>query len=239
MMTYFSTHNNNKNNAVSKKKNIMPQYKITLTARGGLSEENIAGLVKYFREKCTHAYIVNEFGESGGNSHLEGIVELAAKKTSNLTRSIKTLYEKMGIEVVPRVTIVVKTVTHLGGAMSYASKELREKGELALLLGWEQTWIQKKIDAVVANKAPKTLLSLGHWVSKRLGPAEIYTWCKAHNCEIHNKQEYREVIVRMGNEQYMFDKGMHKCTLANVMALFGDGSGLGKIVDEECFFLQL
>jgi len=216
----------------------MPFYKITLTGRGGLSSDNVTELVKFFSKKCTHAYIVNEFGESGSNSHLEGVIELPGKKTSNVTRSIGNEYLRMDLEVVPRITIVVKAVTHLDGALSYASKELQGKGVLVLLLGWDKDWITTQTKAVVRHKAPSTLLSMGIWLTKRIAPAQIYKWCQSNGREIYSKMEYREVIVRMGDEGYMFDKGVIKCTYGNVMALFGDGRGLGEIFDDEMRFVM-
>ena len=113
-------------------------YKITLTARGGLTQENIDHLIEYFK-MCKHAYIVNEQGESEENSHLEGIIEFDIKNTSNVTVRIKKQYEKMGVEVVKGVTIVVKSVTHLIGAIIYTSKELEGKGKLSLLRGWKSS----------------------------------------------------------------------------------------------------
>ncbi len=217
----------------------MFKYKVTLTASGGLSADNIDTLVKYFTAKCSNAYLVNEFGESGSNSHLEGVIELKEKKTGNVTRGIASVYKKMDIEVLPRITIVVKSVCHLAGALQYASKELKDQGNVSLLLGWEKTWIQRKVESFVSTKAPTTLLSMGTWVSKRLAPAIIYTWCKAHNCEIRSLSDYRAVCVSMGEEGFMFDKGVHKVTVANVMALFGSGEGHGKVIDDECRFLEL
>lgn len=213
-------------------------YKITLTARGGLTTENIDVLVNYFTKRCTHAYLVNEFGESGENSHLEGVIEILKTKTSNLTRSIANVYFGMDLEVIPRITICVKTCVALAGALSYSSKELRDKGNVVLLLGWEDSWIQQKVKSVARVRAPNTLMKMGTWLGKRLAPAKIYTWCKANNCEVKDLRSYREVCVKMGDEKYMFDRGIHKCTYANVMALFGDGRGIGKIIDDECRFLQ-
>jgi len=217
----------------------MPFFKVTLTARDGLTDENVAALVKFFTKRCKHAYLVNEFGEAGGNSHLEGVVELSSKKTSNVTRSLITVYENNGIEVSQPHTIMVKSCYHLQGCLQYASKEIKELGRVVLLLGWEQSWIQDKTQNIANNTAPKTLKQMGTWIGKRIGPAQIYTWCVANNRRITNIREYREVCVSMGEEQFMFDRGIHKCTYSNVMALFNDGRGIGEIIDDECRFLNL
>ncbi len=217
----------------------MPFFKITLTAAGGLSAKNVQELVKYFTKKCKHAYIVNEFGESGANSHMEGIIEFPGKRTDNVTRAISTQYKRLGIDVVARITINVKSVFSLQGCLSYASKELKNNGKVVLLLGWEESWIQTKVGNVSRNISPTTLLSMGTWVNKRIGPAQIYKWCQTNNRRIRNLREYREVCVSMGDNQYMFDRGIHKCTYANVMALFKDGCGVGEIIDDECRFLML
>ncbi len=217
----------------------MPFYKITLTRSGGLTDENVENLIKYFTKQCKHAYLVNEYGESGSNSHIEGVVEFDTEKTFNVTRAISNVYLKLGIEVIPGITMVVKSVYSLQGCLSYASKELREKGHVVLLIGWEESWIKNKTKLIGKRKSPTTLLGLGKWVTKRTAPAEIYTWCQTNNRKIACLRAYREVLVSMGEEQYMFDKGIHKCTYANVMSLFEDGSGIGQIIDDECRFLML
>jgi len=217
----------------------MPFFKVTLTARDGLTADQISKLVESFTAKCNHAYLVHELGEAGSNSHLEGVLEWSTNKTSNVTRAIRTLYNSIEIEVNQPYTIMVKSVYSLQGCLSYASKELNEKGTVVLLQGWEESWIKQKTNSVAMNKAPKTLKQIGQWIGKRIGPAQIYTWCEANNRRITNLREYREVCVSMAENQYMFDRGIHKSPYANVMALFKDGRGVGEVIDDECRFLML
>ncbi len=212
-------------------------YKITLTARNGLSEEQVKLIGENFA-KCEHAYLVNEFGEDGGNSHIEGVIELESKKTSNVTRSLKSLYNKLDIEVVPWISIKVKACTHLAGAISYATKELEGEGRVILLNGWKETWIDRQVKASAEKKASSHLMKMGTWVTKRMGPPIIFNFCKANNMRITNLKEYREVIVEMGDKQYMFDKGIHVCCYANVLALFGSGAGHRQVMDQEFRFME-
>ncbi len=212
-------------------------YKITLTARGGLTEENIAHLVDYFKI-CKHAYIVNEFGDSGGNSHLEGIIEFDTKNTSNVTVRIKGQYEKMGVEVVRGVTICVKAVTHLVGAIIYASDELQKNGRLVLQRGWKDSWISQQIKDNVKNIPHKLLKKQGTRVTAGTGPALIKEWCVANNMHIYYKGDYLEVIQSMGDEGYMFGRGLHSGLLADVRALFGDGAGGKHQAESELRFID-
>ncbi len=218
-------------------RNTIMFYKVTLTARAGLTEGQVESIGKHF-SPCTHAYLVHEYGADGSNSHIEGVIELDAKKTSNVTRSIKTLYDKLDIEVVPFITIKVKAVTHLGGAISYAMKELQDEGKVILLRGWKDTWIQKQFKEQVKKQSSAPLLKMGTWVTKRMGPAIIFEFCRAENLRIRSLADYREVIIKMGDKQYMFDKGIHVCCYANVLALMGDGSGHRQVMDQEFRFME-
>lgn len=214
-------------------------YKVTLTARGGLSQKNIEHLVSYFKI-CKHAYLVNEHGEAGGNSHLEGIVEFDTKNTSNVTVRIQKQYEKMEVEVVKGVTICVKVVTHLVGAIIYASDELQriEDSKLVLLRGWKESWISEQIKDNVKNIPHKLLRKQGTRVTAGTGAALIREWCLANNMQIKYKEDYLEVIDRMGDEAYMFGKGLHIGLFADVCALFLDGSGGRKVAESELRFID-
>ena len=72
-------------------------YKITVTCAGGLSEHNVKEIAKYFAP-CNHAYVVNEFGELGSNSHLEVVAEFDTECTSNITERMRKLYVKLEID---------------------------------------------------------------------------------------------------------------------------------------------
>lgn len=131
-------------------------YKITLTSRGGLKPHELNTIAEHFK-KCRNAYLVNEYGDSGTNSHVEGVVEMDTENTSNVTCGIKRCYEKIGIEVIPFITIQVKKATHMIGALIYASKEVRGNGQVILLKGWEQSFIDKLVKENVARIPYKML----------------------------------------------------------------------------------
>ncbi len=204
-------------------------YKITLTASGGLGDTQIGAFRKYF-EPCKHAYLVNEFGESKMNSHLEGIVEFDTEKTSNVTDRIKLVYKKLEIEVIPKVTFRVKRVSHLIGALIYVSKELRESGKVVLLKGWESSWIDQQIKDNVKSIPYKMLIKKGTRVSQNTGGAIVYEWCIAHNMQVTNKEELFKVVKLMGDEGFLFGSIRPLGIYQDVCALFGDG-----VATEECF----
>ncbi len=122
----------------------MVHYKITLTASGGLQEEELAKIQSYFQKNCSQAYVVNEQGDSGGNSHVEAIASFETTSTSNVTNRMKTLYGIMGMEVSP-YSIRCKKVTHLAGAIIYANKETKKDGKVLVLKGWTSSFIDQQV----------------------------------------------------------------------------------------------
>ncbi len=205
-------------------------YKVTLTCRGGFTVGQVVHIIKYF-DKCKHAYVVNEFGERGVNSHLEGIIEFDTKTTSNVTERIKRVYNMLEIDVVDEVTIKVKKVTHLNGAIIYASKELSVSSNVVLLKGWNQTWIDKMIKENVKDIPYKMLKKLGTRLTQKTGPAMIYEWCIANNMRVESKADYLKVTKLMCKQQYLFgccrDTGLWR----DVCSLFQSGHA-GELIAE-------
>jgi len=197
-------------------------YAVTLTARDGLTDENILIIGEYFKQ-CRHAYLINEQGDSGSNSHVEGVVEFETDITSNISKRLKTLYVRLKIEVVKGITFRVRKATEYIGCIIYASKELQASGKLVLLKGWSQTWIDKAIKDNVKKIPHKMLAKAGTRVYQKTGPALIYEWCIANNMHIETKFQYLKVIRYMGNQNYMFGSTRHVGLFQDVCALFGDG----------------
>jgi len=211
-------------------------YKITLTSSGGLNSENISQIKNYF-SGCNHVYLTNEFGESGLNSHVEGIVEYETEHTANVTIRCRKLYAKMGLDVSSH-SIRVKKVTHLVGAIIYATKELQEAGELLVLKGWKQSWIDKTIKDNVKNISFKVLKKKGTRLTQNTGAAVIHEWCLANNCRIEGKTDLIEVVKRMASEGYLFGSLKPKGILADVCALFGDGRAAAEFFANELHFIE-
>lgn len=210
-------------------------YHVTLTSSGGLNEHQISDIRNYFLQ-CRHVFLVNEFGESLQNSHCEGIVEFDTEHTANVTNRCKSLYSQMGVEV-SDYSIRVKKVTHLDGAIIYANKELKLKGELILLKGWEQTWIDKTVKEGVKNIPHKMLTKKGTRVTQNTGGALIHEWCLANNCRITSKEDLIEVVRLMGDQRYLFGSIRPKGIFADVCALFGDGRAASSLFASELQWL--
>jgi len=213
-------------------------YKVTLTASGGLSVAHIDEIRNYILDNCNHAYIVNEFGDSGLNSHLEGVVEFTTNTTSNVTDRFVRLFETLKIEVVKNITIKVRRATNIAGALIYASKELHDKGNLVLLKGWESTWIDKQLKENVKNIPYSILKKKGIRVSQTYGPALIQEWCLANNMQIIYKNDYLEVIDRMGDEGYMFGTCRHLGLFQDVCSLFHVGRAARNSAESELRFVD-
>ncbi len=210
-------------------------FKVTLTTTGGLSKPNLVEIKKYFSQ-CTHAYLTVEYGANGDNCHVEGCVEFSTVNTSNVTNRMKTLYCTMGLEWGP-FAVKVKKATHLIGAIIYASKEIKEKGELLLLKGWKQSWIDQQIKDNVKSIPHKMLKSKGTRVTQNTGGALMYEYAVANNMRVRNKAEYLEVVEQMGNQNYLFGAIRHKGVFQDVCALFGDGSAAAACAEAELHWL--
>lgn len=213
-------------------------YKITLTTTGGFTEEQVQGFEQYFDE-LKHAFVTNEFGASGGNSHIEGVIERDTVKTNNVTIWIKSLYKKLNIEVFPN-SIRVKSVTHLVGAIIYTNKEIadaKENAEVICLKGWTQSWIDKTVKDNVKNISFKELKTKGTRITQGTGGALMFEWCKANNMRVLCKRNYLDVVKAMAKEGYMFGSSRHVGLYQDVCALFGEGNAACDAAENALAFL--
>lgn len=214
-------------------------YKITLTCSGGFTEENLIPFKQAF-SLLENSYVVNEFGESGQNSHLEGIVEYSSEKTSNIKARIKTLYSRAGVEVVSGISIRIKQVTHLVGALIYVSKELKcpeNPAKILVLKGWNQSWIDKQVKDNVKNIPHKMLTKKGHRVTQNTGGALMYEWCLANNKRITNKFDMIQVGKDMASQGYLFGSIRVTGLYQDVLSLFGSGDAVESVWENELRFL--
>jgi len=211
-------------------------YKITLTASGGIPKSQCVELAKYF-SVCEHAYVVNEFGESGGNSHLEIIAEFSTETTSNVTERMRVLYVRLKIPFVRGVSVRVKKATHLIGALIYASKELKESGVVLLLNGWESSWIDKQCRENIKSIPFKMLSKQGVRLTQNTAGARMYEFAKSINRRVVDMQSYREVAVLMAENQYLWGSVRHVSILQDVTALFKSGESVGMAIDSAFRFL--
>ncbi len=212
-------------------------YKITLTASGGLKEVDIQTIHDYF-SRCNTAYLVNEFGESGSNSHVEGLVEFDTEKTSNVTERLKVLYKRMDIDVVPLITFKVKRATHLIGALIYARKELGKGGKLVLRRGWSENWISDQVRHNVKDIPWKMIKRHGFRLTQNAAAGIMFEYCKANNMAVHRLDDFLEVIRCMADEQFMFGSIRCQGLFSDITALFKDGSGAVQVAREQTRFLS-
>lgn len=210
-------------------------YKITLTSSGGLTKPDIAKIRAYFKQ-CRHVFLVNEFGESLQNSHCEGIVEFETEHTANVTARCHSLYSQMGVEV-SDYSIRVRKITHLVGQIIYTKKELSGIGELILLQGWSQTWIDKTVKENVKNIPHKMLTKKGTRLTQNTGGALIHEWCLANNCRVTNKADLEEVVRLMADEGFLFGSIRPKGIFADVCAHFGDGRAAASLFHSDLQWL--
>ncbi len=214
----------------------MVHYKITLTASGGLQEEELAKIQSYFQKNCSQAYVVNEQGDSGGNSHVEAIASFETTSTSNVTNRMKTLYGIMGMEVSP-YSIRCKKVTHLAGAIIYANKETKKDGKVLVLKGWTSSFIDQQVKDNVKSIPHSMLKKKGTRLSQQTAGALIYEYATANNYIVKDKETYRLICIEMGTKGFLFGCVRHKGVFQDVCALFGSGDAIGLAIDSELNFL--
>ncbi len=217
----------------------MPLYTITLTARDGLKPDQIGVLKEYLDRRCESAYVVNEFGSSGLNSHLQGVCDFKDKKTSNITGGFKTVYRKNKWEVVNNITIRIKKVSELGGAFSYASKELKDKNPAKEILvkGWRKTWITTQIHDYQKRTPVIQYKHDGIRLTNATGPSAMYQWCMAHDMQITNKAEFIQVGKLMTCDDFQFGGCRTKGLFMDVCGKFKNGDALEKIWENDLFFI--
>ncbi len=213
-------------------------YVLTLTKSGGFSEEDLVPFIQSFN-KQVHAYVINEFGSAGGNSHIQGIVEYDTVKTNNVTVRIKKLYDVIKCEIGPN-SIRVKKATDLIGALIYSHKELDDPESSAKLLclkGWQSSWIDQQIKDNVAKIPHKMLKKRLIRVTQGTGGALMYEWCTANNRVVQDKYSFGQVVKDMASNGYAFGCVRGKGLYADVMSAFGDGSAAMDVMLSDLHFL--
>lgn len=210
-------------------------YKITLTTSGGLSKDNLDALKTYF-SSCPHVFLSVEYGSVGSNCHVEGVVEYETTKTSNVTNRIKLLYKKMDLEWTSH-SVKVKQVTHLVGAIIYASKELKELGESLLLKGWTSSWIDQQVKDNVKAIPYKQLLKKWTRVTQNSGGPLMYEWASANNMSVTCKQDYIEVKKLMARQGFLFGSCKDVGLFEDVCSCFGDGEAAAAVAEAALHWL--
>jgi len=213
-------------------------YKITMTSADGLSCDKLSGLRSYFKNHCVNAYLINEHGETGGNSHVEGLAQFETATTSNVTKRVKCLYLDLGLEVSP-FSIIVKKCTHLNGALIYARKELEKMGTVLLLKGWKQTWIDQKVKESVKDIPYRLLKKKGIRLTQRTAAGLMHEWCKAHNMIVIDRESMLRVVSLMAVEGFLFGNLQRpKGVYVDLCALFGSGKQTASLFDFALIYLN-
>jgi len=216
----------------------MSHYTITLTGPGGLTVDHIGVAKQWFNENCVNCYVVNEFGDSELFSHLQVVAEFNTKKTSNVSGKMKKLYALMDIEVLPRITYRVKALSEMVGAIWYASKEINGKGNVVLLKGWRQSWIDEQVKAGEKKRPVKEYEKLGIRLTNNTAPGAMFKWAQAHNMQITNKAEFIAVGKQMTCDGYQLGGCRVKGLFMDVCGLFKNGDALEAIWTNDLFFIQ-
>jgi len=218
----------------------MPYYNITLTKSEGFTEKELETFRNAFGLQ-SHAYVVNEFGESGTFSHLQGLVEYDCIKTSNVTLRMRRLYESANIPVSPH-SIRVKKATDYIGALIYASKELHivnGNAKLLVIRGWVSSWIDEQIKQNVSKIPYKLLEKKLTRVYQKTGGALMHAWCLANNRIITSRYDYLNIVKEMASQKYAFGTVRHKGIYSDVLSAFSDGSGAFQCAESDLLFLRI
>jgi len=217
----------------------MTFYKATLTTSDGFTLDQVTPFKEFFN-KYENAYIVNEYGQSGNNSHLECVFKSDVTKTGNITRSLKRIYDDNKIPWVNSISVRVKKCTHLIGAIIYANKEIKQSDTKATVLvqrGWSSSWIDPQVKDNVKSIPHKMLNKQVTRVTKGTGGALMHEWCVANGYVVSNARDYLEVVEKMGDDKYAFGSIRHMSIYSDVMSAFGDGKGARDVAESELRFL--
>ncbi len=210
-------------------------YKITLTYRNGFPEVVLNSLKAQF-QSLNHCFLVVEYGDSGSNCHIEGVIDRSTIKTSNVTRWLTGLYKKLELELTD-YSIRVHKVTHLSGALTYASKELKSAGKVFVLNGWESSWIDQQVKSNLRKIPTSKLKSKGIRVTQNTAGAHIYEYCRANNMTITSKNSMIEVIKHMASHDYLFGSIRPLGVYVDTMTHFGIGQAAADSFEQALFFI--
>lgn len=203
----------------------MPHYMFTLTrSEGGFSAHEVFLFTEYFDERYVVVLLVEESHKTGG-IHLHGVCEDPVKEVTSLTKRIVRLYHSFKIPVVTGVSVHIKKVTGLDGALSYCMKhQLRETQSPCLLKGWCIKDLRRKAIEAVRLFDSKDAKRPYRYVNQREINGLVIQYAKTSGMPLMNKASFIDVMTAMAADKYQFASIKMEQVYAEIMAELGDQS---------------
>ncbi len=213
----------------------MPNYLITITRAGGLTDEQQVLLTHHFAK--TYQYVVlNYEAHKSGLIHVHATVEAKCAKTWGVRKPLVRFLEKIGIEVGPKTLII--RLAHDDGALTYVVKEVTDLKPVTLCQGWKiEDLLEKRKEAL--KKLTKVQI-LGN--DKIVGQDEavplIIKFARTTRMPITDKHSFIEVMKVMCKAGFGFSRVKKKDTYAEVLCRLGSDAQLEDLWECELIGLR-
>ncbi len=193
---------------------------LTLTSSDGFSSVQEGQIVTWHKNHSDKCLLTREYHDSG-KAHYHSILCTPTKLAQGVTRQLEVLYRSMNIEFVVKVSIVVKKVTDLVGAMHYLSKDIPLRGKPLCCHGWSYSWIKKEC-LVNIKKIPHCMLRKDQYMVQNSSSVQlIIRYAHAGGFPLCGKESFISVTTEMQAVGYQFEKIKPKWLYAQVMAMVG------------------
>ncbi len=210
-------------------------YAITFTTSSpGFDAHETRTILEWCRHNSDACMLVEEVAAT---RHLHAAFRCTQKTTVQVTRMICTLYERMKLPWVPKVSVRVRKMTELVGWFHYLKKDLGDKQPL-LLTGWKMTWITEQCLENLKKIPHKMLLKQDYQVTSKTGVAIVIEYAKRNNLPLCDKFTFADCITDMAKECYTFDSVRVKWLFCQVMARCGHPRFMKSHILNELAFLD-
>ena len=213
----------------------MQTYAITFTtATPGFDDAQVLIITDWCRRNSDACFLVEE---QAATRHLHAAFRCKQKSTHQVSRKLETLYKKMELPWVTKISCKVKRMCELIGWFHYLKKDLGDNEPL-LLTGWQMTWITKQCQENVKKIPHKTLLKNDYQLSTKTSTAMVIQYASAHNMLLCDKFSFADVLAAMAADSYTFESVRVKWLFCQVMARQGHPRYMKAHVLNELSFIE-
>jgi len=210
---------------------------VTLTSSDGFTSVQEGQIVSWHRTHSDKCLLVRELHDSG-KTHYHALLCSTTKLAQGVTRQYECLYRSMNLEYVPKVTINVKKVTDLVGAMHYLSKDIADGGSSLLCWGWRFSWIKSECLGNI-KKIPHRMLRKDQYMVQNSSSVQlVIQYAAAAGYPLCGKQSFITVTSEMQGKGYQFEKIKPKWLYAQVMAMCGHLELARRVWEDALFSLD-
>lgn len=177
-------------------------FTLTVSSSFPFTDIQLAGIKDKLSSR-KYCCVVIEMHKNG-TRHIHGVVS-GTKNAGGLTRVFERLYGDLEIPYVKYVSVKVKSVSSLAGAIHYCTKS-SGSSPLFLLKGWTRNWITDQYRSQVLKMPSKVLMKGWTILQRSTAIPTIINWIKAHDL-VPNQGSERfmgEIMLAMMQDHYIF-----------------------------------